>query len=198
MTLLGLMAFLPHLMTSPPSIDKPIEVSAQYRIGAIRSILDKPPSPLEQWNIKIKPQLERRDAQIREAQIAEALRIQQEEAKREQAERERVQREEAAKVAQAVKTPQAAPSAATSAVPGSVWDRLAQCESGGNWAINTGNGFYGGVQFDYSTWLSNGGGQYAQRADLATREQQIEIAERVRSKRGFSPWPACAKRLGLL
>src|SRR5262249_13884096 len=56
------------------------------------------------------------------------------------------------------------------------WDAVAQCESGGNWHINTGNGFYGGLQFDYTTWLGAGGGQYAQRADLATREQQIAIA----------------------
>lgn len=81
---------------------------------------------------------------------------------------------------------------------GSVWDRLARCESGGNWAINTGNGYYGGVQFDRGTWLSNGGGAYAPRADLATREQQIEIASVLQSRRGWSPWPACARKLGLL
>jgi LysM repeat protein len=80
---------------------------------------------------------------------------------------------------------------------GSVWDELAQCESGGNWAINTGNGFYGGVQFDYNTWLSNGGGAYAERADLATRDQQIAIASKVQAARGWSPWPACASKLGL-
>jgi hypothetical protein len=79
----------------------------------------------------------------------------------------------------------------------SIWDRLAQCESGGNWSINTGNGFYGGVQFDYDTWLSNGGGSYAPRADLATREQQITIAERLRASRGYAPWPACSAKLGL-
>lgn len=80
---------------------------------------------------------------------------------------------------------------------GSVWDRLAQCESGGNWAINTGNGFYGGVQFDRGTWLSNGGGAYAPTADLATRDQQIAIASKVQAARGWSPWPACSARLGL-
>lgn len=80
---------------------------------------------------------------------------------------------------------------------GSVWDQLARCESGGNWAINTGNGYYGGLQFNYGTWQSNGGGAYAERADLATREQQIEIASRLQSARGWSPWPACTSKLGL-
>ena len=75
------------------------------------------------------------------------------------------------------------------------WDAVAQCESTGNWHINTGNGFYGGVQFDYTTWLSNGGGAYAERADLATREQQIAIAEKVWQARGISPWPVCGKYL---
>ncbi|GAB2455379.1 ubiquitin-like domain-containing protein [Jatrophihabitans fulvus] len=75
------------------------------------------------------------------------------------------------------------------------WDALAQCEAGGNWHINTGNGFYGGLQFDYSTWLSNGGGQYAERADLATREQQIAIGTRLYNARGSSPWPVCGAQL---
>lgn len=94
----------------------------------------------------------------------------------------------------------APPSPKTIAAPpvSSVWDQLAQCESNGRWNINTGNGFYGGIQFDYSTWLSNGGGEFAPRADLASREQQIAVAERVRSRRGFYPWPACARRLRLI
>ncbi len=75
------------------------------------------------------------------------------------------------------------------------WDAVAQCESGGNWSINTGNGFYGGLQFDYGTWLSNGGGAYAPRADLATREQQIAIANKLYAARGSSPWPVCGQRL---
>jgi resuscitation-promoting factor RpfB len=80
---------------------------------------------------------------------------------------------------------------------GSVWDRLAQCESGGNWAINTGNGYYGGLQFLGSTWRAYGGNEYASRADLASREQQIDIAERVLDDVGWGAWPACTKRLGL-
>jgi LysM repeat protein len=78
-----------------------------------------------------------------------------------------------------------------------VWNSLAQCESGGNWAINTGNGFYGGLQFDYGTWLNNGGGAYAPTANLATPQQQIEIATRIQAARGWSPWPACSVKLGL-
>jgi resuscitation-promoting factor RpfB len=85
----------------------------------------------------------------------------------------------------------------TKALPGDeVWDEIAQCESGGDWSINTGNGYYGGLQFNQATWLSNGGGQYAPRADLATKAQQIAIADRVRAARGLEPWQ-CAAELGL-
>ncbi len=79
-----------------------------------------------------------------------------------------------------------------------VWDQLAQCESGGNWAINTGNGYYGGLQFSLGTWAAYGGGSYAPRPDLASREEQIAVAERLRAARGYAPWPACASKLGLL
>jgi resuscitation-promoting factor RpfB len=75
-----------------------------------------------------------------------------------------------------------------SSVNGAMWDRIAQCESGGNWAINTGNGYYGGLQFDSQTWLGNGGGAYAPRADLASRTQQIAIANKVYAARGLAPW----------
>ncbi len=68
------------------------------------------------------------------------------------------------------------------------WDAVAQCESGQRWNINTGNGYYGGLQFDIRTWLGNGGGKYAPRADLATKEQQIEIANYVYAHRGLQPW----------
>lgn len=87
------------------------------------------------------------------------------------------------------------PAPDVSGLSASAWDQLADCESSGDWQINSGNGFYGGVQFDYSTWLSNGGGQYAPRADLATREQQIAIASKVYNARGSSPWPVCGSRL---
>ncbi|HET7801112.1 MAG TPA: ubiquitin-like domain-containing protein [Humibacillus xanthopallidus] len=73
----------------------------------------------------------------------------------------------------------------------SMWDSIAQCESGGNWSINTGNGYYGGLQFLTSTWLSNGGGDFAPRADLASRAEQITVANRLYAKVGSSPW-GCA------
>ena len=69
-----------------------------------------------------------------------------------------------------------------------MWDRIAQCESGGNWHINTGNGYYGGLQFAQSTWLANGGADFAARADLASREQQITVANRLYAKSGLAPW----------
>jgi uncharacterized protein YabE (DUF348 family) len=77
---------------------------------------------------------------------------------------------------------------------GASWDALSACESGGNWAINTGNGFYGGVQFDQSTWERHGGLRYAPRADLATREEQIAIAEVTRARQGWGAWPVCSSR----
>ncbi|MEH6252701.1 transglycosylase family protein [Corynebacterium pseudotuberculosis] len=80
---------------------------------------------------------------------------------------------------------------------GSVWDQLAQCESTGNWAINTGNGFSGGLQFTDSTWAGFGGTAYAPRAHLATREQQIAIAQKVQASQGWGAWPACTSKLGL-
>lgn len=75
------------------------------------------------------------------------------------------------------------------------WDAMADCESGGNWSINTGNGFYGGLQFDEGTWKSNGGGKYADRADKASREEQIAVATKLYNRRGSSPWPVCGARL---
>ncbi|MBF6332555.1 resuscitation-promoting factor Rpf1 domain-containing protein [Nocardia transvalensis] len=83
------------------------------------------------------------------------------------------------------------------AAPDSDWDKLAQCESGGNWAINTGNGYQGGVQFSQSTWASHGGTEYAPSANQATREQQIAVAERVLATQGWGAWPSCSSRLGL-
>ncbi|MFJ2778695.1 MULTISPECIES: transglycosylase family protein [unclassified Kitasatospora] len=71
------------------------------------------------------------------------------------------------------------------------WHRLAACESGGNWRINTGNGYYGGLQFDQPTWRENGGLGYAPRADLAAPEEQIAVAQRLAARRGLTPWPVC-------
>jgi len=79
---------------------------------------------------------------------------------------------------------------------GSVWDSIAGCEAGGNWAINTGNGYYGGVQFDQGTWERNGGLRFASRADLASREEQITVAEVTRDRQGWGAWPVCSGRAG--
>jgi resuscitation-promoting factor RpfA len=78
-----------------------------------------------------------------------------------------------------------------------VWDRVAACESGGRWAINTGNGYYGGLQFSSSTWRAFGGQWYASRADQATKSQQIAIARRVLAVQGPGAWPTCGVRAGL-
>lgn len=80
---------------------------------------------------------------------------------------------------------------------GGAWDALSRCEAGGNWATNSGNGFYGGVQFDQNTWERNGGLRYAQRADQATREEQIAIAEVTRARQGWGAWPVCSGRVGV-
>ncbi|MEZ0352147.1 transglycosylase family protein [Mycobacterium sp. pR1184] len=79
---------------------------------------------------------------------------------------------------------------------GSIWDAIASCEAGGNWAINTGNGYYGGVQFDQSTWERNGGLRFAPRADLASRDEQITVAEVTRERQGWGAWPVCSGRAG--
>jgi LysM repeat protein len=86
---------------------------------------------------------------------------------------------------------------ATSVAGGSVWDRIAACESGGNWSINTGNGYYGGLQFTQSTWNANGGQAYASRADLASRDAQIAVAQNVLASQGWGAWPACSAKAGL-
>ena len=83
------------------------------------------------------------------------------------------------------------------AADAATWDRLAECESGGDWSINTGNGYYGGLQFSQSTWEGFGGTQYAARADLASRQQQIATAEKTLAVQGWGAWPACSAKLGL-
>jgi nucleoid-associated protein YgaU len=83
-----------------------------------------------------------------------------------------------------------------SAATDSTWDKVAQCESGGNWAINTGNGYAGGLQFSPSTWKAFGGTAYATSANKATREQQIAVAEKVLAAQGWHAWPSCSKKAG--
>ncbi|MDK8775651.1 transglycosylase family protein [Corynebacterium pseudodiphtheriticum] len=98
-------------------------------------------------------------------------------------------------------TKSASPAASAPAAPavagGSVWDELAACESNGNWSINTGNGYHGGLQFNAGTWAAYGGTAYAPTADLATREQQIEIAKKTQAAQGWGAWPACTAKMGL-
>lgn len=89
---------------------------------------------------------------------------------------------------------QAAPRAVQSVGDGSVWDQLAQCEAGGNWSINTGNGYSGGLQFSPGTWRAHGG---IGDASSASREQQIAVAESVQASQGWGAWPSCSARLGL-
>lgn len=88
----------------------------------------------------------------------------------------------------------AATAATPTATTTSTWDALAQCESGGNWGINTGNGFSGGLQFTQSTWAAHGG---TGSAANASREQQIAVAQKVQASQGWGAWPACSAKLGL-
>ncbi|WP_104117847.1 resuscitation-promoting factor [Arthrobacter sp. B1805] len=93
----------------------------------------------------------------------------------------------------------AAPASAAGPAPaGGPWAALAQCESGGNWSIDSGNGYYGGLQFSRSSWIGAGGGQYAPLPNQATPEQQIATAEVLRQSGGWGHWPSCARKLGLL
>jgi nucleoid-associated protein YgaU len=77
-----------------------------------------------------------------------------------------------------------------------VWDRIARCESGGNWGTRTGNGYYGGLQFSGSTWTAYGGGRYASTANRASKQQQIAIASKVQRAQGWGAWPTCSARAG--
>ena len=90
--------------------------------------------------------------------------------------------------------PVAPPTPPTAGTPVSTWDKVAQCESGGNWATSTGNGFHGGLQFTASTWRSFGGSGMPHQA---SRTEQIAVAERVLDAQGWKAWPACSRKLGL-
>ncbi|MFJ8309199.1 MULTISPECIES: transglycosylase family protein [unclassified Streptomyces] len=105
----------------------------------------------------------------------------------------------AALIGAAIAAPVALLSVATgpaAAADGGVWDRIAQCESGGDWHINTGNGYYGGLQFDAGTWRAHGGGAYASTADRASRAEQIAVATRVQHSQGWGAWPSCSRSAG--
>jgi hypothetical protein len=79
-----------------------------------------------------------------------------------------------------------------------VWDGLAECESGGNWQANTGNGFYGGLQIRPSTWEESGGLHFADRPDRASRREQTTVGEEILRQQGWEAWPSCARELGLV
>jgi hypothetical protein len=83
-----------------------------------------------------------------------------------------------------------------SAAGSGVWDRIAKCESGGNWHINTGNGYYGGLQFSAGTWRAYGGTAYAATADRAGRSEQIAVATKVQRAQGWGAWPTCSAKAG--
>jgi hypothetical protein len=86
---------------------------------------------------------------------------------------------------------------AANAAPDSAWDKLSQCESGGRWDINTGNGYHGGLQFSPRTWSGFGGKEFASVAYEASREEQIVVAERVLAKQGWNAWPSCSRKTGV-
>ncbi|MER5178092.1 transglycosylase family protein [Streptomyces sp. NPDC002896] len=90
----------------------------------------------------------------------------------------------------------AAATGTAQAADSGVWDRIAQCESGGNWHINTGNGYYGGLQFSAGTWRAYGGGAYGATADKASKAQQIAVATKVQQAQGWGAWPTCSARAG--
>lgn len=79
-----------------------------------------------------------------------------------------------------------------------MFDQLAECESGGDWHINTGNGYFGGIQFNSESWLAAGGGEFAPRADLATREEQIRTGKKLKDMQGWGSWPACSAKYGFI
>jgi LysM repeat protein len=109
---------------------------------------------------------------------------------------QQVQAEAAASTAPAAprQTSSYTPSSAPAVAGGSVWDSLAACESGGNWAINTGNGFYGGLQFTLASWQAVGGSGYP---NQASREEQIMRGQMLQARGGWGNWPACSAKLGL-
>ncbi len=100
-------------------------------------------------------------------------------------------------VSAAAATPLVAAAAPADAAPVSTWNRLAHCESSGRWHVNTGNGYYGGLQISASTWRAYGGRHFAVLPSRASKPQQIRVGERIKHGQGWHAWPACSARLGL-
>ena len=103
----------------------------------------------------------------------------------------------AAALTVATLTPVIALNAPSEAASARTWDRIAHCESTGRWHINTGNGYYGGLQISPSTWRGYGGKKYAKLPHHASKKQQIKVAERIKRGQGWGAWGSCASRLGL-
>lgn len=103
----------------------------------------------------------------------------------------------AAALAAATLAPIAALDAPANAASGRTWNRVAQCESGGRWHINTHNGYYGGLQISLGTWRGYGGRHFASLPSRASRAQQITVAERIRKHQGWGAWPTCSRRAGV-
>ena len=82
------------------------------------------------------------------------------------------------------------------AVTMKTWSRLAKCESGGRWHLNTHNGYYGGLQISPGTWRANGGKKYASNAHAATKREQVRVAKRIKRSQGWGAWPTCSRRIG--
>ena len=139
-------------------------------------------------------------AEARKAAEAKAAAAKATAAKEAAAQKAEAAKKEAAAKAAAEKKAQAASSSSkvtTTAHVSGAWAALAKCESGGNWSINSGNGYYGGLQFSLSSWRAVGGTQYAAYPHLATPAQQIAAAEKLRASGGWGHWPACSSKLGL-
>jgi resuscitation-promoting factor RpfA len=100
-------------------------------------------------------------------------------------------------LAAATVTPLVAVTAPSDAATTRTWQRLANCESGGRWHINTGNGYYGGLQISRGTWRGYGGRHFARLPSRATKAQQIRVAERIKRGQGWGAWPACSERIGV-
>jgi hypothetical protein len=103
----------------------------------------------------------------------------------------------AAALATSVLVPTVALDAPAEAASGRTWNRLAQCESGGRWHINTHNGYYGGLQISLPTWRGYGGRRFARLPSRATRTEQIRVAERIKRHQGWGAWPTCSRRIGV-
>lgn len=179
---------------APPNIDHSlVVVSVRSRIEIINSVLSKPPSPLEQWNNQVvKPQLERR-----QAQIAEAIRIEKARQAAVEAARiaeEKKQAQALAEQQKAAQAPQTKPQVVTGGTMDAKILALKMCESGNNYAANTGNGYYGAYQYDIGTWANFGG--YRLPSDAPPAVQDAKFAQTY-AARGASPWPVCGARAGL-